>query len=73
VDEKYIIDRVEDTYAIVEKENGGMCEIPIDHIKGNFNEGDILIKINEYFQIDKIYTLVRRKQIDDNMKDMWNE
>lgn len=73
MDEKYIIDRVEDTYAIVEKENGSMCEIPIDHIKGNFSEGDILIKINEYFQIDKISTLVRRKQIDDNMKDMWNE
>ena len=71
--EKYIIDRVEGTYAIVEKENGDMCEIPVEHIKGDFNEGDILIKVNEYFEIDKISTLGRRKQIDDNMKDVWDE
>lgn len=71
--EKYIIDRVEDIYAIAQRENGEMCEISIKDIKGNFKEGDILVKINECFEIDEISTLARRKQIEDIMRDMWEE
>lgn len=71
--EKYIIDRVEGDYAVAQKENGSMCEIPLQYIKGDFKEGDILVNINEYFQVDKAATKARRKQIDDNMEDMWGE
>lgn len=73
MDEKYIIDRVEDSYAIVEKYNGEMCKISIDNIKGDFKEGDILISRNEYFEIDESLTLNRKKQIDKIMEDMWEE
>ncbi len=71
--EKYIIDRVEDIYAIAQKEDGEMCEIHIKDIKGNFKEGDILVKINEYFEIDEVSTLTRRKHMEDIMRDMWEE
>lgn len=71
MDEKYIIDRVEDSYAVVEKDNGEMCKISINDIKGNFKEGDILISKNEYFEIDEGLTLNRKKQIDKIMEDMW--
>ncbi|HEX9026932.1 MAG TPA: DUF3006 domain-containing protein [Clostridium sp.] len=73
MDEKYIIDRVEGNYAIVEKENGDMYRISIKNIKGNFNEGDILIVKDEYFEIDKKLTLNRKNEINNSMKNMWEE
>ena len=73
MDEKYIIDRVEWNYAIVEKENGDMYRISIKNIKGNFNEGDILIVKDEYFEIDKKLTLNRKNEINNSMKNMWEE
>ena len=73
MDEKYIIDRIEGNYTIIEKENGDMYKISIENIKGNFNEGDILIKKGEYFEIDKKFTLNRKNDINDTMKNMWEE
>lgn len=71
--EKYIIDRVEGNYAIIEKENGDMSKISIENIKGDFKDGDILINKGEYFEIDKKFTLNRKDQINDSMKNMWEE
>jgi hypothetical protein len=71
--EKYIIDRVEGNYAIIEKENGDMYKISIENIKGDFKDGDILINKGEYFEIDKKFTLNRKNEINDSMKDMWDE
>ena len=73
MEEKYIIDRVEGNYAIIEKENGDMYKISIENIESNFNEGDILIKKGECFEIDKKFTLNRKKQINESMKNMWEE
>ena len=70
--EKYIIDRVEGNYVIIE--NGDIDKIFIKNITGDFKEGDILINIdNKYFKVDKKSTEIRRKQIDNKMKDMWEE
>ena len=63
MESKYIVDRIEGDYAIVEKENGDMYKIFIENIKGNINEGDILIKKGEYFEIDKIFTLKILKEL----------
>lgn len=71
--EKYIIDRIEGDYAIIEKENGDIYKISTHNIKSNFNEGDVLVKKDEYFEIDRSFTLNRRKQIEEDMKDMWEE
>ena len=69
---RYIIDRVEGSYAIVEKENGDMCKISVENIRGDFKEGDILIKRDdECFEIDKELTLNRKSKLDDIMKNMW--
>jgi len=73
MNEKYIVDRIEEKYAVVEMENGDMNRISKSSIKGDFKEGDILINRGEYFEIDKEFTFNRRKQIDDLMKDMWEE
>lgn len=71
--ERYIIDRIEGNFAIVEKENGDMDKISIDRIKGNFKEGDVLTNKDEYFEVDKSSTLNRKKQINEIMEDMWKE
>jgi len=73
MNERYIIDRVEGNYAIIEKENGDMYKISIESIKGDFKEGDILINQDEYFEIDKRFTLNRKNEINDKMEDMWDE
>ncbi|OVE67316.1 hypothetical protein CCS79_14440 [Clostridium diolis] len=72
--EKYIIDRVEGNYVIIEKENGDIDKISIRNVTGDFKEGDILINIdNKYFKLDKKSTEIRKKQIHNKMKDMWEE
>lgn len=73
MNEKYIVDRIEEKYAVVEKENGDMYRIEKDSIRGEFKEGDILINRGEYFEIDKQFTFNRRKEIEDITKDMWKE
>lgn len=70
---KYIVDRIEEKTAVVERENGDMYRISIGSIRGDFKEGDILINRGEYFEVDKDFTANRRTQIDDLMKDMWEE
>lgn len=71
--ERYIIDRVEGDFAIIEKENGDMYKISIENIKGNFEEGDILVNKDEYFEIDESFTLNRKKHINDLTKNIWEE
>ena len=73
MDEKYIVDRVEGNNAVIEKENGDMYKISIENIKGDFNEGDILINKGEYFEIDKKFTLKRKNEINDSIKNMLEE
>lgn len=73
MNERYIIDRIEDKFAIVEKENGDMYKISVNSIRGNFEEGDILINKDEYFEIDRSFTLNRKKEMNEIMKDMWKE
>lgn len=73
MNKKYIIDRIEEKYAVIEKENGEMSRISKSSIRGDFKEGDILINSGEYFEIDKEFTFNRRKEIDDITKDMWEE
>ncbi|OOM76358.1 hypothetical protein CLPUN_27450 [Clostridium puniceum] len=73
MNKKYIVDRIEEKYAVVEMENGDMHRISTDNIRGDFKEGDILINKGEYFEIDKAFTFNRRKQIENLMKDMWKE
>jgi hypothetical protein len=73
MDEKYIIDRIEGNYALIEKENGDMYKISIENIKGDFKDGDALIKKGEYFEIDKKFTLNRKNEINNSMKNMWEE
>ena len=71
---RYIVDRVESSYAIVEKENGNIYKISVENIRGKFKEGDILINIDdEFFEVSKEFTLNRKNKMDEIMKNIWKE
>ena len=71
MNEKYVIDRIEGKYAILEKENGEMLEIFIENIEGNFKEGDILVKEGQSFKVNEEFTKLRKEKINNIMKNMW--
>lgn len=68
---RYVIDRVENNQVVIQKENGDIYEIPIESIKGNFKEGDILVQEGKCFKVNEKFTNDRKNIIDHIMKDMW--
>lgn len=49
--ESFIIDRIESGFVVAETEDETMVNIPENLIKGDFKEGDILIKEDEFFKV----------------------
>lgn len=69
--ESFIIDRIESGFVVAETEDETMVNIPENLIKGDFKEGDILIKEDEFFKIDSYLTKKRKEEIDHMLKNMW--
>lgn len=69
--ESFIIDRIESGFVVAETEDETMVNIPENLIKGNFKEGDILIKEDEFFKVDSDLTKKRKEEIDHMLKNMW--
>lgn len=67
-----IIDRIEGKIVIVEY-NESIIELNSDLIKGNFKEGDILVKKDEFYEVDHIKTNLRKDRINSIMKGIWEE
>lgn len=60
---QYIIDRIEQEMVICENENGSMEKISLKEIPGEAKEGDVLLKINGAFQVDREATNRRRQKM----------
>ena len=69
--ESFIIDRIESGFVVAETEDETMVNIPENVIKGDFKEGDILIKEDEFFKVDSDLTKKRKEEIDHMLKNMW--
>ncbi|APF22339.1 MULTISPECIES: DUF3006 domain-containing protein [Clostridium] len=69
--ESFIIDRIESGFVVAETEDETMVNIPENLIKGDFKEGDILIKEDEFFKVDSDLTKKRKEEIDYMLKNMW--
>lgn len=67
----FIIDRIESGFVVAETEDETMVNIPENLIKGDFKEGDILIKEDEFFKVDSDLTKKRKEEIDHMLKNMW--
>lgn len=70
---EYIVDRFEGDYAILEMENSNLINVNKNDIIGEVKEGDILIKKDNIYYIDKEKTEFRKKKINDMMKGLWEE
>lgn len=66
-----IIDRFEGNYAVCEKEDRSMMNIPREKIPSDAKEGDVLLIENDQITIDHEATVKRRNQIAELVKGMW--
>lgn len=73
---RYVIDRIEEDFAVCEnEETGEMEEIDIYFLPDGIEEGDILVydeDIDEYY-IDYEEKKIRKARIEDRMEDIWEE
>lgn len=69
--EEYIVDRIEGKFVVIESEDSQITNVPLDNIKGDPKEGDVLIKDGAYFIVDEEATKIRKEKINNMMKNMW--
>jgi hypothetical protein len=68
---KVTIDRFESNFAVCEKADRTMIDIPKDKIPVEAKEGDILVIEGDSIKIDTAGTVKRKKSIDKLMNDLW--
>ena len=68
---KVIIDRFEGSYAVAEKPDRTMVNIPKSRLPANAREGDVLIIEGDKIRIDAAETAHRKKAAEDLMKGLW--
>lgn len=71
-DEKFIVDRIEEDFIIIEDENENIITIEKNLVYGNPKEGDVLKNdgSNKYL-VDIQATIDRKNKIKDLMKGLW--
>lgn len=57
-----VIDRIEESIAVIEFDNGKIENITLENIKGEAKEGDVLLLKNGLYFIDKEETNKRKKE-----------
>lgn len=67
----YVVDRIEGQYAVCEKDDKIMVNIPLEKIKGEPKEGYILLMDGDNFKIDNELTTKRQRQINAMTENMW--
>lgn len=68
--EKYIIDRFEDSFAVLEKENGTTVNVEAS-LLGDALEGDVVLFDGKAYTIDKEETQTRKKRIEEKMSKLF--
>ena len=68
---KVIIDRFEGNYAVCEKGDRTMINIEKNKIPTEAKEGSVLSVTEDGIDIDEEDTILRKKDIDELTKDLW--
>jgi hypothetical protein len=68
---KVIIDRFEGTFAVAERPDRTMVNIPRSRLPPEAKEGDVLVLEGDNIRIDAAETAQRRKAAEDRVKDLW--
>ncbi len=69
---KFVIDRFEGDYAVLEKEDGGTIDV-LKSLIENGAEGDVLVFDGESYTKDKEETQTRKKRIEEKMKRLFQQ
>jgi len=69
---KFVIDRFEGEFAVCEREDGTMINIPKDQIPEHACEGDVLSVKKHKIVMNEEETRKRKEEIEELTKDMWN-
>ena len=59
---KYIIDRFEENFAVLEKEEGGTIDVDVALLPGA-KKGDVVIEKDGVYRIDKAETKERKESV----------
>ncbi len=70
--EKYIVDRFQEEYVVLEKETGGSIDIKRELLP-YVQRGDVLTEENGVFLIDERETLERKKRISEKMNKLFEK
>ena len=65
--EKYILDRFEENFAVLEKKSGGTIDVNIDLIE-NAKEGDVIVEKDGKYFVDEKATLERKALMEEKRK-----
>jgi non-homologous end joining protein Ku len=68
----FIVDRIEENIVVLENSNGDIINIDLRYIDEIPSEGDVLVKVDNVYKIDKEATLKRKSHISKLMKGMWS-
>lgn len=69
--ERYIVDRFEGEYAVLEKEDGTTIDVLKELISGA--EGDVVVLKDGEYYADEEQTLARRRMIEEKMRKLFGE
>ena len=69
--ERYIVDRVEDGIAVLEKEDLTHVEIPVSEIDYEVKEGNALLFESGKLTLDEAYEAERRRKIFEKQKNIF--
>lgn len=70
--EFFVVDRIEGEAIVLESYNGEIIVIEKQRINKLPNEGDVLVKNNDFFYIDEEETINRKEKIKSMMKGIWD-
>ena len=70
--EKYIVDRFEGDFAVLEKESGGTIDVPKEDIP-DAKEGDVLILENGIYKVSMEETQRRKELIAEKMRKLFEK
>ncbi len=70
--EKYIVDRFEEEYLVLERETGETIDVPKEEIP-NAKKGDVVIFKNGKYTVDKEETEARKKIIAEKLRKLFEK
>ena len=69
---KYIVDRFQEDYIVLEKESGGSIDIKRELLP-HVQRGDVLTEENGVFSVNEQETLERKKRISEKMNKLFEK